>query len=85
MRWLFIFNIINNLTSESLISLAKIYCNITFTKDEVDPLLPYLKSIYQDYYLNISKREEYKDKIKQLTNEETYNKLITILKRFNLE
>ena len=44
------YNYINSLNSDSLIFLAKQYCNITFSKSEIDPILPYIKSIYQDYY-----------------------------------
>ena len=52
-------NLINNLNSDSLISLAKMYCNTNFTKEEIEPILPYLKQIYLDYYSNPLKRNYY--------------------------
>lgn len=79
------FNYINNLSSDSLIFLSKQYCNINFTKDEVEPILPYLKTIYQDYYQNPSKREFYRENIKKMTTENTYNKIVLLLEKFKLK
>ena len=53
------FNYINSLDSSSLIYLAKQYANLDFTKQEIDPILPFLKSVYIDYCKN-------KDKVKFL-------------------
>lgn len=79
------FNYINNLNSDSLIFLAKQYCNISFTRSEIDPLLPYLKSIYQDYYNNPCTRDYYKDELRKRTNEATYNKILFLLEKFKLK
>ena len=79
------FNYINNLTTANLIFLAKQYCNISFTKDEIEPILPFLKSIFMDYYNNPSKRNEYRNELKSKTNENTYNKIIYLLEKFNLK
>lgn len=77
-------NFINNLNSDSLISLARIYCNIIFTKEEIEPIMPFLKNIYFDYYSNPEKRKNYQDQLKNMTSEETYNKIYSILNKFNL-
>ena len=78
-------NYINNINSDTLIILAKQYCNINFTKEEIDPILPFLKNIYQDYYSNPLKRNCYKETLKNMTTEETYNKIIFLLNKFNLK
>lgn len=79
------FNYINNLNSDTLIFLAKCYCNINFSKNEVDSILPYLKTIYQDYYNNPSKRNFYQNEIKNKVDESLYNKIILLLEKFNLK
>ena len=77
-------NIINNLNTDNLILLAKLYCNTNFTKDEIEPLLPYLKEIYLDYYNNPTKRNYYINELKDRTSNETFLKIINILKKYNL-
>lgn len=79
------FNYINNLDSNTFIYLAKQYVNIEFNKEEIEPILPFLKSIYLDYYKNPLNRESYRNQLKQITNEVTYNKIIILLKKFNLK
>ena len=79
------FNYINSLDSSSLIYLAKQYANLEFSKQEIDPILPFLKSVYIDYCKNKDKRELYKNQLKQLTNDVTYNKLLILLNKFNLK
>ena len=79
------FNYINNLDSNTFIYLAKQYANIEFNKEEIEPILPFLKSIYMDYYKNPMKRENYINQLKQITNEVTYNKIMILLKKFNLK
>ncbi len=79
------YNFINSLTAENLILLANRYCNINFTKEEIDPLLPYLKSIYQDYYNNPCSRQYYQEQLKEKTNDNTYNKLMFLLEKFKLK
>lgn len=79
------FNYINNLDSNTFIYLAKQYANIEFNKEEIDPILPFLKSIYMDYYKNPLNRENYRNQLKQITNEVTYNKILILLKKFNLK
>lgn len=79
------YNYINNLDSNTLIILARQYANIEFSKDEIDPILPYLKSIYIDYYKNPASREKYKNQLKEITNDVTYKKILILLKKFNLK
>ena len=79
------FNYINNLDSNTFIYLAKQYSHIEFNKEEIDPILPFLKSIYMDYYKNPINRENYRNQLKQITNEVTYNKIMILLKKFNLK
>ena len=78
------YNFINNLTSDNLILLSKQYCNIDFTKEEIEPILPFLKNIYLEYYQKPEKRNIYLDQLKEKTNSETYNKIIILLNKFKL-
>ena len=79
------YNFINNITSDNLIILARQYCNINFTKEEIDPILPFLKSIFIDYYNYPSNRNKYLEQLKEKTNENTYNKIVSLLVKFNLK
>lgn len=79
------FNFINNISSETLIALSKQYCNLEFTKEEIDPILPYLKNIYYDYYHTPCKRNFYREKLREMTSDKTYQKIILLLEKFNLK
>lgn len=79
------FNIINNLNCDSLIFLAKQYSGISFTKEELEPILPYLKSIYLDYYNNKDKRENYRNIVKSKVSIQTYEKFNKLLDKYNLK
>ena len=40
---------------------------------------------YEYYYKNPLNRENYRNQLKQITNEVTYNKIMILLKKFNLK
>ena len=60
------FNFINNINPNTLIYIVKKYCDIEFTLEEANTILPYLKSMLPSYYSNPSKRSYYLDEIMKL-------------------
>lgn len=70
---------IKNLSADDVVALSRSYFNIEFTKEEIEPVLPYLQQHYQDYF-DPELREQLLINVKEMTRPSTYAKMLTILR-----